>query len=159
MFEFGVKVRIECPDLLMAATALASVAKQVCVGQSANQEQPAAQTIAPVASVTPAPTAPVAPIQVTPVAPIPAAPVIPAQAAPVADKPAAPAAPVPISTAPTFTVEQVGKAGADLIAAQPGKMQELWALLAQYKVPAITSLTPEQLGPFATALRGMGAKI
>jgi hypothetical protein len=38
-------------------------------------------------------------------------------------------------------------------------MAELSALLQQFGVPAITELKPEQLGPFAIALRGLGARI
>lgn len=77
--------------------------------------------------------------------------------------PAAPVAPVPtavpVATAPAITLEQVAKAGADLISAAPAKMPELLALLKQYDVPAVNALKPEQVGPFATALRGLGAKI
>lgn len=67
--------------------------------------------------------------------------------------------PVPTTSAPSYTHEQVGKAGADLIASNSAKMPDLLALLQQFSVPAITELKPEQLGPFATALRGLGAKI
>lgn len=80
-----------------------------------------------------------------------------------ASQPAAPvnAAPpvVPTAPAPGFTLEQVGKAGADLIAANPAKMPELLGLLGQFGVQAITELKPEQIGSFATALRGLGAKL
>lgn len=67
--------------------------------------------------------------------------------------------PAPVAPPPSYTHDQVGKAGADLIAANPAKMQELMSLLQQFSVPAITALKPEQLGAFATALRGLGAKI
>lgn len=78
-----------------------------------------------------------------------------APAAPVAPAPTA----VPVAAAPAITLEQVAKAGADLISAAPAKMPELLALLKQYDVPAVNALKPEQVGPFATALRGLGAKI
>ncbi len=65
----------------------------------------------------------------------------------------------PLAQAPTYTLEQVSKAGADLITAQPAKMPELMALLGQYGVQTVNALRPEHLGSFATALRGMGAKI
>lgn len=68
----------------------------------------------------------------------------------------APAAP---TTAPSYTVEQLQKAGGDLITADPGKMPALLALLQQFGVAAVTGLKPEQYGPFATALRGIGAVI
>ena len=67
-----------------------------------------------------------------------------------------PAAP---TTAPGYTVEQLQKAGGDLITADPGKMPALLALLQQFGVAAVTGLKPEQYGPFATALRGIGAVI
>ena len=38
-------------------------------------------------------------------------------------------------------------------------MPQLLALLAQYGVQAVTQLTPEQYGPFALALRGLGGNI
>lgn len=78
-----------------------------------------------------------------------------APAAPVAPAPTA----VPVAAAPAITLEQVAKAGADLISTAPAKMPELLALLKQYDVPAVNALKPEQVGPFATALRGLGAKI
>ena len=63
------------------------------------------------------------------------------------------------TTAPSYTVEQLQKAGGDMITANPGKMPELMALLQQFGVAAVTGLKPEQYGPFATALRGIGAVI
>lgn len=67
--------------------------------------------------------------------------------------------PVVPTTAPSYTKDAIGKAGADLIAADPNKMPELLALLQKYGVPAITSLAADQLGAFATELRGLGARI
>ncbi|MPN58248.1 hypothetical protein SDC9_205951 [bioreactor metagenome] len=89
--------------------------------------------------------APVAPAQTTTTA----APVTPA-ANP------APAAAVPTS-APTYTLDQIANAGATLVDA--GKMGELIGLLGQFGVAAVTDLKPEQYGAFATALRGLGARI
>ena len=120
----------------------------------------------PVADLTPAPVPAPAPTQPGAVIPFPAAPVQPApiasqpapvQPAPVASQPAAPV--VPVAAAPSFTKEQIARAGSELISQQPGRMQELMGLLASYGVQAITDLKPEQLGPFATTLRGMGAKL
>ena len=86
-----------------------------------------------------------------------------ATAVPVTGQTAAPINPTPpvapTAPAPSFTLEQVGKAGADLIAANPAKMPELLGLLGQFGVQAITELKSEQVGPFATALRGLGAKL
>lgn len=72
----------------------------------------------------------------------------------------APAAPVvPLSQGPTYTLAQIAKAGADLISQNPGLMPQVNALLAQYGVQAVTDVKPEHYGAFATALRGLGAKI
>ena len=66
----------------------------------------------------------------------------------------APAVPV---TAPTYTLDQIAKAGANLVDA--GKMEQLLALLTKYGVQAVTQLTPDQYGAFATELRALGAQI
>lgn len=118
--------------------------------------------VAPVAPAH-APAAPAAPVNPTP-APAPVNPV----AAPVATAPVAGPqvttpgnAPTtaPVAAAPTYTVEQIGKAGADLVSQDAAKMPGLLALLQKYGVQAITQLKPEQLGAFATELRGLGAKL
>ena len=124
-----VKVLVECPALERLAAALAG-----------------GRTAAP----SPAPTAPV-----TPAAPVCSAPAgQPAPAAPPA--PAVPAAP---TAAPSYTVEQLQKAGGDLITAQPDKLPALMGLLEQFGVPAVTALPHDRLGAFATALRGLGASL
>ncbi len=66
---------------------------------------------------------------------------------------------VPVAEAPAFSVEQVSRAGADLIAANPAKKPELQALLGRFGVAYVGALKPEQTGAFATALRGLGANI
>ena len=71
-------------------------------------------------------------------------------------KPAAPIAPV---AAPGVTLEQICKAGADLLTASPGLMPQLTGLLQKYGAQSAQQLKPEQLGAFATELRGMGARI
>lgn len=65
---------------------------------------------------------------------------------------------VPTSV-PSYTLEQVAKAGADLIGQHPEKMTALMGLLQQFNVPAVQALKPDQLGAFATELRGLGASI
>lgn len=98
---------------------------------------------APVAAPAPAPTpAPVPTPAAPPVTPMPTA--------------AAPAPTVPV-TAPTYTLDQIAKAGANLVDA--GKMEQLLALLTKYGVQAVTQLTPDQYGAFATELRALGAQI
>lgn len=86
---------------------------------------------------------------------IPAVPVTP-PAAPIAQPQQAPVM-VPTANAPTYTLEQLAVAATPLTDA--GRQQELIGLLAQFGVQALTHLPKEQYGAFATALRGMGAKI
>lgn len=93
----------------------------------------------------------------------PAAPVAPAaaiQPSASANAPAPMAASVvPLSSAPTYSMAQIAKAGADLISQNPALLPQVSALLSQYGVQAVTEVKPEDYGAFATALRGMGAKI
>lgn len=100
----------------------------------------------------PQPVAP-APVAYTPpvAAPVP---VTPPVAAPAPMPPV-----VPTSPSPSSTLEQISRAGAAMLEADPAKMPELMALLQQFGIPAITQLAPDQFGPFATALRGLGANI
>lgn len=87
-----------------------------------------------------------------PVAPV-ATPVTHAQTV----APTNPAPTVPVTTAPTYTLDQIAKAGASLVDA--GKMEQLLALLAKYGVQAVTQLQPDQYGVFATELRTLGAQL
>ena len=68
-----------------------------------------------------------------------------------------PAPTVPVAGAPTYTLDQISRAGASLVDA--GKMQQLLELLGRYGVQAVTQLQPEQYGAFATELRALGAQI
>lgn len=165
------KIKIEVPDLAAAIEKLAvalnnsTVVEKACACVEAKTPNPnATPAPAPVAApaevsapnpapvATQAPMAPVAPVSTpapAPVAPAPApTPVAPVQAAP------APAVPV---TAPTYTLDQIAKAGANLVDA--GKMEQLLGLLTKYGVQAVTQLTPDQYGAFATELRALGAQI
>lgn len=170
---FEINVTVSCPDVVEAAKILASAlgsklpetvapvsaaANPIPAGMSLNSMNPSSQfntaNPAPVgtpltgmAPSTPAGVAAPAPAQI-PMPPV-------GQAGPAGYT----VAPAPLAQAPTYTLEQVSKAGADLITAQPAKMPELMALLGQYGVQTVNALRPEHLGPFATALRGMGAKI
>lgn len=75
-------------------------------------------------------------------------------------QPAEPEAPkAPVAPAPTYTLEQVSRAGAELISADSGKLPQLRELLQKYGVPAVSELKPDQLGSFATELRALGAQI
>ena len=77
-----------------------------------------------------------------------------------APQPVEPEAPkAPVAPAPTYTLEQVSRAGAELISADSGKLPQLRELLQKYGVPAVSELKPDQLGSFATELRSLGAQI
>lgn len=65
----------------------------------------------------------------------------------------------PVASAPTITLEQVSKAGADLITADSSRLPALNGLLQRYGIASVQELPAEQIGTFATELRGMGAKI
>lgn len=136
MNEMRMTLKIDAPELTAAVIRLAG-ALEACGAAPG----PAPQT-APAAPANPA--APPAPDKPRPDVPL----------APVSTAPPAPAAP-----APDYTVSQLGRAGAELIAADPAKREPLTALLKQFGVPAITMLPPEQYGAFAAALRGLGAKL
>ena len=84
---------------------------------------------------------------------------IPGMAPAAGNAPGPGAGQLPVSNAPGFTVAQVSKAGADLVTANPAKRAEVNALLRQYGVQTLNELKQNQLGPFAMALRGMGANI
>lgn len=142
---FEAKITIETPSLSQALNRLADAMTRHTV-----QPVPAAPLTAPATVQTTPPAAPVAPPPAAPVAPANPIP-------PVSTVPPAPAA--PLAPAPSFTLEQIGKAGADLLRDNPNKYPELMALLGQFGISVVDQLKPEQYGPFATALRGLGAKI
>ncbi|HWQ98902.1 MAG TPA: hypothetical protein VN538_12540 [Clostridia bacterium] len=96
------------------------------------------------------PVAEVAPLnKVAPVEPNPQ----PAPEPPVAP----PAAVVPTAAAPSYTFDDLAHAAAPLMDA--GKTPELQGLLRSFGVQALTQLPKERYGEFATALRGMGARL
>lgn len=154
MLEMKIKIEADAA-VLKAIDKLTTALEKNAVNISVSQDTTA--PVAPVATpVTPAPVPPVT---------MPLATVVPTQPAP-APVPAAPAqtvaptnpAPaVPVTTAPTYTLDQIAKAGASLVDA--GKMEQLLALLAKYGVQAVTQLQPDQYGVFATELRTLGAQL
>jgi len=85
-----------------------------------------------------------------------AAPAYPGQTPPPAQN-MTPVSGVPLSQPPQYAFDQIQKAGATLMDA--GRVDDLMNLLHSFGVNAITDLRPELLGAFATALRGLGAKI
>lgn len=130
------KLTIHIPELETLAKAIDALA-----GTPAKEAVPAIQ---------PPATLPVTvPVTVPASVPV-SAPIVP---------PAAPTAPTAPVSAPSYTIDQIAKAGAELIGQHPDKMPQLIGLLDQYGVPSIQSLRPEQIGPFATALRGLGAAV
>lgn len=77
---------------------------------------------------------------------------------PVPEPPVAPpAAVVPTAAAPAYTFDDLARAAAPLMDA--GKTPDLQALLRSFNVQALTQLPKDQYGAFATALRGMGARL
>lgn len=156
-----IRITVDCPDLVNAATTLANAMAGVKpatnpAATNVSGTAPVAQygSAAPVSTQTPTP-----PVAQT--APAPVAQVNPTYPSMPTSYPSntAPVTAAPVAQAPAFTLEQVSKAGADLITAQPAKMQDLMALLQQYGVQTIQALPTDKLGAFATALRGMGAQI
>jgi hypothetical protein len=61
------------------------------------------------------------------------------------------------NAAPTYTMEQLARAGAALT--QAGKSEQALALLAKYNVSTLSQLSPDQYGAFATELRALGAQL
>ena len=170
MLEMKIKIEADAA-VLKAIDKLTTALEKNAVNISVSQDTPA--PVAPVATpVTHAPVPPVTmpPATVVPTQPTPApvatptpAPVAtptpaPAPAAPAQTvAPTNPAPTVPVTTAPTYTLDQIAKAGASLVDA--GKMEQLLALLAKYGVQAVTQLQPDQYGVFATELRTLGAQL
>ena len=153
------KIKIDAPELVAAVEKLAAAIDKTVLNITVPNEgalnfnMPAGNAPVAPAPVQTAPTpAPVAaPASAPAPVPTPAAP--PVTPMPTA---AAPAPAVPV-TAPTYTLDQIAKAGANLVDA--GKMEQLLALLTKYGVQAVTQLTPDQYGAFATELRALGAQI
>lgn len=124
---------------------------------AAQPEKPEQPAVAPVASLPPIgrPVAAPAAAPVQAVQPI-AAPTSPA-AQPAVTPGSAPGAPVVPTTTKEYTVDDLARAAIPLMDA--GGQQVLVNLLSQFGVATLPQLPKEQYGAFATALRGLGAKI
>lgn len=131
MLEMKIKIEADVA-VLKAIDKLTTALEKNAVNISVSQDTPA--PVAPVATPAPAPAAPAQTVA-----------------------PTNPAPTVPVTTAPTYTLDQIAKAGASLVDA--GKMEQLLALLAKYGVQAVTQLQPDQYGVFATELRTLGAQL
>lgn len=182
---FEIKVTISCPDLVVAAEMLvkalrpaaaeaeapAETKKTTKRGGRAKQEL----ELVPNAMEEPAPqqtvvppiqlpvTQPMAQPQVMPQQPIQQPqPVV--QPQPMMQPPQTmptqqPVVQPPVTGAPSYTHDQIGRAGAELVQSDPTKMQALLGLLQQFGAAAIQNLKPEQLSAFASALRSLGARL
>lgn len=163
------KITVEAPDL---AASILKLAEAIASGPDPALLIPDEPLPVSAYPTTPAPVAPVAaPVGPAPVNPTPGpAPTMAAPSpspTPVTNAPTAgptsaapgntPAPVVPVAGAPTYTLDQISRAGASLVDA--GKMPQLLELLGHYGVQAVTQLKPEQYGAFATELRGLGAQI
>ena len=143
---FEIKVTIHCPDLIAAAQLLA---KCTSSSSAANSVATSVHEIAPIQYPTANPMTNGLPSKTT--APC-------SHSEPQAPTTTVPNS-VPLAQAPTFSLAEISKAGADLIGANPGLLPKVNELLAQYGIQTLDKLKPDQFGAFATALRGLGAKI
>ena len=161
-----ITIKISAPELATAIHALAAALSQSAATQQApmqqapvQQSQGFQQTVPVVGAqsyqyVTPPQQPPVQqsgmpsgmPLQGVPQQPAPQQPALQQQ----------PPSGVPTTT-PSYTSDQLALAATQLVDA--GRIEEIRGLLAQFGIPALTMLPPDQYGAFATALRGMGAKI
>lgn len=130
-------IREDCPAVVPIEPATPALAPSV--PQQAPIVPPQAPYIPPVSQ----PQAPIPPVgQPSPVAPPPTAPIAP-----------------PTAPAPSYTLDQLNRAGADLITAHPETMPQLNALMGELGVQTLAQLKPEMYGTVALRLRGLGAAI
>ncbi len=151
------EIKLVCPEIDDLARAI----RQMLPLLQLLAESPAQGTLTDRSPSTVAPRAPVVDIPAATVAAAPpAAPITTTPTTP-AVVPPAPTAPtvVPTAAAPAYTLDQVATAAANLRSTSPGVMPQLFALLGQMGVKSLPELPAEKLGEFATALRGLGAKI
>lgn len=182
---FEIKVTISCPDLVAAAEMLVK-ALRPAVAEAEAPAEPKKTTkrgskakqeteLVPNAMEEPAPQQPVVlPMQQPVVQPMAQPQVMPqqpiqqpqpvVQPQPMMQPPQTmptqqPVVQPPVTGAPSYTHDQIGRAGAELVQSDPTKMQALLGLLQQFGAAAIQNLKPEQLGAFASALRSLGARL
>ena len=141
----NIRGKIHLPEIAMLC--------QVISARPISETAEPAAAPAPAATPVVAPPTTPAPAQAAP-APPPTPPPAPTPAIPSA----APASAVPTS-APTYSIDDIARAGAALAQQGPDKIAALTGLLQQFGLQAVTQLRPEHMGPFATALRGLGAQI
>lgn len=163
-----INITIKCPDLPLAAAAIAKALMGVKDAETAPTPAMPQAAAASASSHAPSPMpAPVAgaPVTTSPseVNPTPGAPLAYTPAAAVTAPAPVPTAPsptaVPTTTAPQITGDMVASAGAEFIRDHREMLGPLNALLQKYGVTGATELRPDQIGPFATEMRALGAKI
>lgn len=128
------KITLHIPEVDALAAAVNRLAD--ALGQPVNAAAAGAETVPMTAPAVPM-TAPAVPVT---------APTVPVTA---------PA--VPVAPAPAYTLEQLSLAARQL--ADAGRMADVQQLVAQFGAQTMAALPPERYGEFATALRGMGARI
>lgn len=83
---------------------------------------------------------------------------VPSQPAPIAPSINAPQPVAPVATVPTYSQEDIARAAGTLV--DVGKRQEVCDLITKtFGVQALQQIPKEKYGAFATALRGLGARI
>ena len=156
-----IKVNVEAPALVGVLERFVNALEK---GQALNVLQGADKEIGQVNSkVQTVPVQQQMSIQQPPVQPAPVQ-TVPVQQAPIQQQPVqqAPAQQQPTTVptqAPTYSLDQLAKAGATLMNTSEAKRSELMNLLAMFGVQALTELAPDQYGAFATKLRELGAQI
>lgn len=157
-----IKITVSCPDLVLAATALAK-----CL-RPHNAVETTEASSAPTASVMSAvPASAVPTMAAAPSAPaVPVAAIAPsmsvgsaASSVPAATVAASATPPVPLAAAPQYSLDQIARAGADLVTREPAKAAAAQQLLVSFGVQTVSDLPKERFGEFVTALRGLGASI
>ena len=158
--EATLKIVIEPSSEFLAALwsiSAAMLGQKPVIPAPEGKAQPVQAVAAPAAAMPPISTPAAVASTPTPPQTAPVMPIMPAPAAvPIAAPVPMPAA-VPVATAPGYTLEQLGKAGAALVDA--GKRDQLIVLLQRRGIQTLSQLDPSQYGAFATELRGLGAQI
>lgn len=144
---------MENKDVSNAGGTILEVARQELLAPTAEPEKTAVPPTAPPTSPS---TAPAAPIGQSPAGSVGVA--SPSSTTPSNPTPA-PVTGVPVAATPTYTLEQISRAGAELLGQHPELREALMGLLQDQGVEAVYQLDPAQYGAYATALRGLGAKI
>lgn len=146
-------IKVQAPELTQALQTLANALGKLNLGGISLEPTPAVQQQPQ--NAIPVQTPVKQPQQQT----IPTQQIVPTQTPVQPQTPVQQAVPTqaPIAQAPSYTMEDLARAAAQLMDA--GMQQQLIALLGQFGVPSLNVLPKEQYGAFATALRGLGARI